>query len=75
MFYEEDTLYDATDDIMRRFDDPFAYSALDDELLDDGYYDEDDLIDDLEDDFDDFDDEDDDYLYDDDYYEDFDGAF
>ncbi|PEN05184.1 hypothetical protein CRI93_13295 [Longimonas halophila] len=75
MFYEEETLYDATDDIMPRFDDPFAYSALDDELLDGGYYDEDDLIDDLEEDFDDFEDEDDDYLYNDDYYEDFDGAF
>ena len=74
MLYEEDTLYDTTDDLTMRFDDPFAYAALDDELLDDGYYDEEDLIGDLDDSFEEFD-EDGEYLYDDDYYEDFDGAY
>lgn len=75
MFYEEDTLYDATDDMMPRFDDPFAYNALDDDLLDDEYYDDAGLLGDLDDDFDDYEDEDDDYFYDDEYYEDFDGAY
>ncbi|MES3631174.1 MAG: hypothetical protein PPP56_13505 [Longimonas sp.] len=73
--YYEDTLYGSVDDTMYRFDDPFAYETLDDDLLDDEYYDEDDLLDDLDDLDDDFDDEDEGYFYDDEYYEDFDGAY
>jgi len=75
MFYEE-PYYDTADDMMPRFDDPYA--SFDDDLLDDEYYDEADLLDDLNEDFDeDFDDldEEDEYLYDDEYYEDFDGVF
>lgn len=85
MFYE-DSIYDSVDDTMYRFDDPFAYESIDDDLLDDEYYneedllddeyyDDEDLLDDLDEDLDDLDDEDDEFLYDDDYFEDFDGAF